>query len=57
MGKQQSGQNQRAEKSTNNKPPTPSKPIVQPEQNSPMDKFNSAMRKILSVPKKGISKK
>jgi hypothetical protein len=28
-----------------------------PKLDSPMDKFNKAMRKILSVPKKDISKK
>ena len=45
----------RNEKSS--KPSKPSKPIRQPEQNTPMGKFNDALRKILSVPKKNIDKK
>ena len=33
------------------------KPPVQPQQDSPMDKFNKALKKIVSVPKKAIKKK
>jgi hypothetical protein len=35
----------------------PRKSLLKPEPNTPMGKFNAAMRKILSVPKKDIKKK
>lgn len=53
MTKEQSAPNE-DKKDTKNK--RPSKRLSPPPDGSPMDKFNKAMRKILSVPKKNIKK-
>jgi hypothetical protein len=58
MTPQQSDRNQKGEKPADNKTSRSNKPLAyQPKQDSPMDKFNKAMQKILAVPKKDINKK
>jgi hypothetical protein len=57
MTSQQLDQDQKGEKSPRSKMSKSNKPLVPPKQDSPMDKFNKAMRKVLSVPKKDVNKK
>jgi hypothetical protein len=54
MSKPQSDQNSEVKKSTSNKP---AKHLSASKPDSPMAKFNTAMRKILSVPKKNLKDK
>jgi hypothetical protein len=49
---QQPDQNKPAKEATDSKTFEPDKPQVEPGSNNPMGKFNKALRKILSVPKK-----
>ena len=57
MPSQQSDQNQKGKKTTSSKPSMPDKPPGQPKRSNPMDTFNTAMRKILSVSKKDLKQK
>jgi hypothetical protein len=54
MDKQQASKNDKNRKVQS---PSTKKPLPEPTSDSPMGKFNKAMRKILSVPKKNLKDK
>lgn len=57
MKQEQLGKDKKTKKREDTKPVSLNKALTQPEQGTSMDRFNNAMRKILSVPKKQINKK
>jgi hypothetical protein len=58
MNEQPPEQNaKKAANSADHKTSEPNKPIPQPDQGSPMGRFNAAMQKILSTPKKNLPKR
>ena len=57
MSEPQSNQNPKAKKLTENKSSNSAKQAVSPKPDNAMDRFNAAMRKILSVPKKNVKDK
>jgi hypothetical protein len=57
MSKLRPDQNQETEKPTSDKPLKPAKHLSEPKPDSPMGRFNNAVRKILSVPKKNLKDK